>query len=61
MIRKFKIEMGEISLKEKAGRKTKESIVKEWQKENPKGTQYRCKKETQLSINTIKKWWGNGD
>ena len=61
MIRKFKIDMGEISLKEKAGRKTKESIVKEWQKENPKGTQYRCKKETQLSINTIKKWWENGD
>ena len=61
MIRKFKIDMGEISLKEKAGRKTKESIVKEWQKENPKGTQYRCKKETQLSINTIKKWWKNGD
>ena len=61
MIRKFKIDMGEISLKEKAGRKTKESIVKEWQKENPKGTQYRCKKETQLSINTIKKWWESGN
>ena len=58
-IRRFKIEMGETELKGIAGRKTKESIVKEWQLANPKGTQYRCKKETQLSINTIKKWWNN--
>ena len=58
-IRKFKIDMGETTLKGKAGRKTKENIVKEWQEKNPKGTQYRCKKETELSINTIKKWWNN--
>ena len=56
-IRKFKIDMGELTLKGKAGRKTKQSIVNEWRRENPTGTQYRCKKETGLSINTIKKWW----
>ena len=65
MIRKFKIEMGETTLKGKAGRKagsnTKENIVKEWQRENPKGTKYRCQKETGLDKKTIKKWWENGD
>jgi hypothetical protein len=48
--------MGEI----KVGRKTKEAIVREWKEANPTGTQYRCSKDTGLSINTVKKWWLNG-
>ena len=60
-IRLFKIKMGEITLKGVAGRKTtKEHIVKEWQEANPTGTQYRCSKDTGISINTVKKWWLNG-
>lgn len=60
-IRLFKIKMGEITLKGVAGRKTtKEHIVKEWREANPTGTQYRCSKDTGLSINTVKKWWLNG-
>lgn len=59
-IRKFKIEMGETQLKGGSGAPTKENIVKEWQEQNPKGTQYRCAKETGLSVNTVKKWWLSG-
>lgn len=39
------------------GAPTKEAIVKEWRRNNPEGTQYRCTKETGLSKNTVKKWW----
>ena len=56
-IKKFKLEMGEITLKAGTGRPTKENIVKEWQKNNPTGTQYRCAKDTGLSKSTVKKWW----
>jgi hypothetical protein len=56
-IRKFKIDMGEIVLSGGSGAPTKEHIVREWQKENPNGTQYRCVKDTGLSVNTVKKWW----
>ena len=59
-IRNFKVEMGEITLKGGSGAPTKEHIIKEWQRQNPKGTQYRCAKETGVSINTVKKWWFNG-
>lgn len=58
----FKLEIGECT---KGGRpkgtkkeKTKLSeIVREWQEENPKGTKYRCIKETGLSKHTVYKWW----
>lgn len=56
-IRKFKVEMGETTLKGGTGRPTKEHIIREWQNENPKGTQYRCAKETGISKSTVKKWW----
>lgn len=56
-IRKFKVEMGELKIRSGSGAPTKEHIVREWQQHNPKGTQYRCAKETGLSINTVKKWW----
>ena len=49
--------MGETQLKGGSGAPTKENIVREWQEQNPKGTQYRCAKETGLSVNTVKKWW----
>ena len=53
-IRKFKIEVGETTIK---GAPTKEDIVKEWIEKNPNGSQYRCVKETGLSRNTVRKWW----
>lgn len=56
-IRKFKIEMGEITPKGGSGAPTKKHIVSEWQQQNPNGTQYRCAKDTGLSINTVRKWW----
>lgn len=59
-IRKFKIDMGELSLKGVCGAPTKEDIVREWQQQNPQGTQYRCAKDTGLSVNTVKKWWFSG-
>lgn len=59
-IREFKLKMGEIKLKGGNGAPTKEHIVKEWQQLNPTGTQYRCSKDTGLSINTVKKWWFKG-
>lgn len=39
------------------GTGTKENIVKEYIKKNPKSTMYRCQKDTGLSKNTIKKYW----
>ena len=67
MIRKFKIDMGEITLKRKdlttggRYRPTKEKIVREWQEQNPQGTQYRCSKETGLDKKTVRKWWSNSN
>lgn len=40
------------------GRKNKKDIVEEWRKNNPDGNKYQCTKETGLSKNTVKKWWG---
>lgn len=39
------------------GSGTKEEIVKEYKKNNPTATMYRCQKDTGLSKNTIKKYW----
>ena len=50
----------EIDFKNKEGRPQgtdKKQIVREWQKENPKGTKYQCIKETGLAKNTVYKWW----
>lgn len=55
----------EIDFKNKEGRpkgtnkyETMQSkMVKEWQKENPQGTKYKCIKETGLSKHTVYKWW----
>ena len=42
----------------KGGRKSKESIVKQWQQENPKGKKADCIRETGLSKPTVYKYWG---
>lgn len=39
------------------GRKTKEVIIKEWQKNNPKGKPKDCILDTGLNKNTVYKWW----
>lgn len=52
--KKFKVEIGECT---NGGRPSKEIIVKEWCKENPKGTKYECFKQTGLDPKTIRKWW----
>lgn len=39
------------------GRKPKEDIVREWQKNNPFGRKADCIKETGLSKPTVYKWW----
>lgn len=39
------------------GRKSKENVVVEWQKENPTGTKAQCIKETGLSPKTVYKYW----
>ena len=41
----------------KGGRKSKENVVVEWQKENPTGTKAQCIKETGLSPKTVYKYW----
>lgn len=40
------------------GRKSKFAEVIRWKEAHPDGTMYRCQKETGMSINTIKKYWG---
>lgn len=39
------------------GRKSKESVVKEWQQQHPNGTKAECIAETGLSKSTIYKYW----
>lgn len=39
------------------GRKSKEIIVNEWQKQHPNGKKVECIKETGLSKPTVYKWW----
>ena len=41
------------------GAPTKEKLVRDYQKEHPTATRYRCAKDLQISINTVKKWWNN--
>lgn len=53
--RAFKVEMGECT---NGGRPSKKDIVEKWRESNPNGTKYQCIKETGLSKNTVKKWWG---
>ena len=40
-----------------ANRRTKEVLIKEWRKKNPKGTKTQCAKELGVSPNTVRKWW----
>ena len=60
LARRRKEDMKAIDLPMKApeGRPDKSKVVKEWRKNNPNGTKYQCTKETGLSKNTVKKWWG---
>ena len=39
------------------GRKTKQSVIQEWRKNNPEGTKYQCSKETGTDKKTVRKWW----
>ena len=41
----------------KGGRKPKDYIVKEWQRQNPKGKKAECIKQTGLSKPTVYKYW----
>lgn len=43
----------------KGGRKPKENIVKEWQRQNPRGKKAECIKQTGLSKPTVYKYWQN--
>lgn len=52
--KQFKHMQGECTL---GGRPDKQQIVEEWQKANPSGTKADCRKETNLSWDTIRKWW----
>jgi len=39
------------------GAPQKKDIVVAYRQKHPGCSQYRCQKETGLSLNTIKKWW----
>lgn len=39
------------------GAGTKQEIIQEWRKNNPKGTKKECKEQTGLTYPTIRKWW----
>lgn len=41
----------------KDGKPTKETIIVQWQLENPNGTKAQCIRETGLSKPTVYKWW----
>ena len=43
----------------KGGRPTKEHIIKEWQQNNPKGTPKECIEDTNISKNTVYKYWNH--
>lgn len=43
----------------KEGRPTKAELVKEWRKLHPMGTKAECKETLKISLNTVKKWWGD--
>ena len=44
---------------DKRGRKSKEMIVGDWQRQHPKGRKADCIKDTGLSKPTVYKWWKN--
>lgn len=54
-----KIDYPEGEWRNKEGRPTKAELVKEWRKLHPLGTKAECKKELNISLNTVKKWWGD--
>lgn len=39
------------------GRKPKADVVREWRRTHPEGSKSECKKETNMSWDTIRKWW----
>lgn len=41
----------------KKGAPNKQSIVKKWKKDHPKGTKAECHQQTKLDPKTIRKWW----
>lgn len=57
MIKKVKKEMGEMNPEGRPKGRTKEEIVKEWQREHPNGKKIECERETGLSRHTVLKWW----
>lgn len=57
-IARFTLElMNEENGKALQGRPTKEHIIKEWQQNNPKGTPKECIEDTNISKNTVYKYW----
>lgn len=52
-----KNELGEDEYKNN-GRPTKQAKIKIYREENPEASMYQCVKDTGLSKNTVKKWWG---
>ena len=51
------IEFPNGSWRDGSGRKSKESIVKEWRANNPNGKKAQCIRETGLTKPTVYKWW----
>jgi len=52
--RAFKVDMGECT---NGGRPKKAEAVREWREAHPNGTKAECRKETNMSWDTIRKWW----